>query len=89
VIRKASLELLGQNRVTIIGRVSARRAATPLTSALFMRIEAGDEPVGIRWDDPRTAWYMEHLSGSMLGGFVLTDANGKHVTLIGDIVAHS
>jgi hypothetical protein len=89
VVHKTALELLGQNRVTIIGRVSAHRAATPLTSALFMPIESGDELTGIRWDDPRTAWYMEHLSGSMLGGFVLTDANGKHVTLIGDVVAHS
>lgn len=89
VVRKTALELLGQNRVTIIGRVSAHRAATPLASALFIPIESGTDPAGIRWDDPRTAWYMEHLSGSMSGGFVLTDAQGKHVTLTGDMVAHS
>ncbi|MFZ2835714.1 MAG: hypothetical protein WAZ21_00115 [Candidatus Saccharimonadales bacterium] len=89
VVKRTPLRLLGQNRVSIIGGVSAVRTTQVSTSAGFTALESGIGHTLLRWEDPRTAWYMEHLSGNTAGGLVLTDAKGKYVTLTGEILARA
>ena len=89
VVKRTPLELLGQNRVSIIGGVSTARTTRVSTSAGFAALESGVGHTLLGWEDPRTAWYMEHLSGNMAGGLVLTDAKGKYVTLTGEILARA
>lgn len=87
VIKKRPIPLTNPVSVSIIGRAELKKDSVTSMSHLNRgSLERRPETRGLSWHDPLHAWFMSRIDHRQVGGFVLVDAEGKHVTVTGDII---
>lgn len=86
VVKKRPVHLTNPVSVTIIGRAELQEnASTAYANLATGALETQYRVRGLTWHDPLRAWFMPRLNQSQTGGFVLVDAEGKHVAITGNV----